>query len=431
MKLLKVDSLEDAENKLEKYFKNIEKKTEQVSLDHCAGRYLAQDIAADMDMPSFRRSVVDGYALKASDTFGVSDSLPVFLKLVGEVEMGFACEHLICSGQAAYVPTGGMIPSGADAVVMVEYSEKLDDHTVAVYKAASPGGGLTEIGDDFRAGELFFRKGHRIKEKDIGILAALGIAELSVYSPPCLSVFSTGDEIIPVSQLPSVGEIRDINRHGIAALAQSVGVKICGNSYQNSYQNISKSENSAAGDIIHPIVKDDLHALRINLQSCLAQSDIVILSGGSSAGTKDMTAQIIDEAGKPGVITHGLAMKPGKPTIIGIVDGKAVFGLPGHPAAALIVFKAVVEPFIKKYYFGCTEHAAEVNAVTTENIHAGEGRETFQLVRLRETNGEREAEPVLAKSGAISQLARADGYVRIPSLSEGLHRGQTVKVTLL
>jgi molybdopterin molybdotransferase len=350
-----------------------------------------------------------------------------------------------------------MIPDGADAVVMVEYSEKLDDHTVAVYKAGSPGSGLTEAGDDFRRGELLFRQGHRIREKDVGVLAALGLTKLPVYCPPRVSVFSTGDEIIPAAQSPEPGEIRDINRHGLLSLLASIGVQTAADDTRQTSGDSGMSSRTLANDAqntaIRPIVKDDEADLAQNLQNCLKQSDIVILSGGSSAGNKDMTAQIIDGAGKPGVITHGLAMKPGKPTIIGVVDGKIIFGLPGHPAAALLVFKAVVEPFIQKYYFGCTERAIRVNAVLTENVHAGEGRETFLLVRLTEArdasgrmiDGSRAenghapdarsdfwlAEPIHAKSGAISQIARADGYVRIPSLSEGVNQGERVQVVLL
>lgn len=432
MKLLSVDTLSEALQKLDQYFQHIERKTEQVDLSDCAGRYLAEEVAADMDMPRFRRSVVDGYAVKASDTFGVSDSVPVFLNLTGSVEMGKACPTDIKAGECVYVPTGGMLPDSADAVVMVEYSEKLDDKTVVVYKPASPGGGMTGIGDDFAAGEVFYRKGHRVRAKDVGILAAIGKAKLLVYQSPGVTVFSTGDEIIPVTALPEPGQVRDINSHAIIAAVAEIGVKA----------NVETESETQKNNII----KDDKESLQKSLQNGIRQSDIIILSGGSSAGDKDMTAKIIDLIGDPGVIVHGLAMKPGKPTIIGIAEGKAIFGLPGHPAAALMVLKALVIPFIQKYYFGAPESKIEVQAVLTENVHAGEGRETFQLVALqkpiREAGNSSEGEdhlqdkllravPIHAKSGAISQLAKADGYVQISSLSEGINKGQLVNVILL
>lgn len=432
MKLLNVDTIDQVKEKLHSYFAEYHPSEEVVSIRHAVGRYISQEIVTDMDMPNFRRSVVDGYAVVAKDTFGVNDSVPVFLDVIGAVEMGQSCNITLKSGQAIYVPTGGMLPEGADAMVMIEYVEKLDDKTIAVNKAATPNGGIMNKGDDFKSKTSLFKKGHRITKKDIGMLAAIGCPEIEVYKKPTISIISTGDEIIDIHETPQIGQIRDINSYTIAAFAEDIGVQI--------------------GTITK--VKDERECLVNALTQVLENSDLVLLSGGSSAGNKDMTAEIIDEMGNPGVITHGIAMKPGKPTIIGVIQSedngkkqtngngtfaKLAVGLPGHPMAAIIAYHAVVDYFIKKYYFHNEEHPFAVTARISENIHAGEGRETFQLVTLKQ---DLEAEysmsrtgwiatPIHAKSGSISQLMYADGYVRMTALSEGLHKDSLVEVILI
>lgn len=435
MKLLKVDTIKEVQSKLDAYFSGMEKQTELVSLREAWGRYLAEDVFADTDLPSFRRSVVDGYAVRGSDTFGVSESVPVFLDLIGVVEMGRPAAFSLQPGQTAYVPTGGMIPEGADAMVMAEHVEHLGEDLIGVGKPAAPNSNLTNIGDDYRAGDLFFRKGHRIQVKDVGLLAACGMAKIPVYRKPRLSILSTGDELVDPSVKPEACQIRDINAYAIAAFAEAAGAEV----------------------LTMKIISDEYENFRKETAEALKISDLVILSGGSSAGNKDMTARVIDSMGKPGVITHGLAIKPGKPTIVGIFTDqqeldiatelqgpdpaaartKAIIGLPGHPISAIIVFDVLVNRFLKKYYLGNTEAPRTLTAVLTENVHAGEGRETYQLVSL-----EREEDPLLkqqvkwlatpvrAKSGSISQLMRADGYVVMGADSEGMEAGQMVEVIL-
>jgi molybdopterin molybdotransferase len=364
----------------------------------------------------------------ARDTFGTGESSPVFLNVAGAVEMGKPCTVRLEPGQAVYVPTGGMLPEGADAVVMVEYTEHLDDNTIAVYKPAAPNSGIMNRGDDFRQGQLLFRRGHRITVKDVGMLAAIGKARVSVFKKPRVSVLSTGDEIVDITEIPKPGEVRDINSHTIAAFAEATGAEI---------GTVEK-------------VPDVDHRLKSALEAALAESDIVLLSGGSSAGNKDMTAETIDAMGRPGVVTHGVAMKPGKPTIIGIIEtkttegllrNKLVVGLPGHPMAAIVAYDVIVNDFMRRYCFSNEEEPIRLTARITENIHAGEGRETYQLVSLKrpaagrhdETGAEPEwiAEPIHAKSGSISQLMMADGYVKISSLSEGVKVNSSVEVTLI
>ncbi len=435
MKLLKVDTVKEVKDKLKLYFneESFQLSKEYVPLRDAVSRYLAEEIRSDTDIPQFTRSVVDGYAVVARDTFGTGESAPVFLDVVGEVEMGKACHIRLNPGQAVYVPTGGMLPEGADAVVMIEYVEALDEKTIAVTRSVAPNSGLMNRGDDFKKDQLLFSKGHRITVKDVGMLAAIGKDPVAVFTKPRVSILSTGDEIIEITETPGPGEVRDINSYSIAAFAEATGAEI---------QWIKK-------------VPDVSHLLRGALETALTQSDIVLLSGGSSAGNKDMTAEIIDSMGKPGVITHGIAMKPGKPTIIGIIETeeatpggqkettgrKLVVGLPGHPMAAIVAYDVIVNDFMKSYFFHNEEEPIRLTARITENIHAGEGRETYQLVSLKrsagkpgfESGAETEwiAEPIHAKSGSISQLMLADGYVKISSLSEGVKADASVEVTLI
>lgn len=424
MRLLKTDTLAEVQIKLQKYFKNedfkMSQRTEQVHILDAIGRYVATDIITDRDMPSFRRSVVDGYAVIASDTFGASESIPSFLKVAGQVQMGKPATMTLKKGEAVYVPTGGMIPDGSDGMVMIEYVELLDSQLVdkageiAIYKPATPNGHIMNIGDDFRKGYIIFKKGHRIQFKDIGMLATCGYSEISVFKKPSIAILSTGDEIVDICQEPAFGEIRDINAYAIAAFASECGAEVT--------------------EI--KLHKDDFSGLLNISKELFLKNDILVMSGGSSAGTKDMTADILHSLGEPGVITHGIAIKPGKPTVIGVSEKdngeySLTVGLPGHPMSAIIVFKTVVAPFIKSYYFGNEQKPRSISAMITENIHAGEGRETYQLVTLKKNDSNWIAVPIHAKSGSISQLAEAHGYVCISSLSEGVNVNQTVEVILL
>lgn len=420
MRLLKVDSIEEVKKKFDKYFSTLEKKEETLYLRSALGRYLAEDVFADIDSPSFKRSIVDGYAVKASDTFGVSESIPVFLESVGTVIMGEDAGFELRPGETAYVPTGGMVPLGADAMVMVEHVDLLGESMVAINRPVAPNANLMNTGDDFRQGEQFFSKGHRITKKDVGLLAACGKDKVSVYVKPKLTVISTGDEIIPPNVKPEKCQIRDINSYAISAYAEDLGAEVI--------------------DI--SIVKDDAELFRQAAEKAIEKSDVVILSGGSSTGNMDFTAEVIGSLGSPGVITHGIAMKPGKPTIIGILTDreeiKTVIGLPGHPLSSIMVFDVVVSDFLKKHYFGNRDEKKTAYARLAENIHAGEGRATYQLVSLTKVENEDEggakewlAEPIRGKSGAIAQLSKAHGYIGIPAGSEGVNEGEIVEVALL
>lgn len=417
MKLLNVDTLSQVKEKLDEYFKDMTRIEEEIPLFEALGRYLAEDITASTDIPDFARSVVDGYAIYAKDTFGVSDTSPVLLEIIGEVKMGQAPEFSISSGKTAYVPTGGMLPQGADAMVMIEYIEKIDEKNIAVYKACAPNSDLMNKGDDFKAGQIIYKKGHRITTRDIGMLAAMGQAFINVFVKPSIAIISTGDEIVSIMEDPDPGQVRDVNSYTLAALINNIGAKTG----------------------LVALIKDSEEVLSQAVAEALNRNNIVLLSGGSSAGEKDFTARVIDGLGNPGVITHGIAIKPGKPTVVGVIknercccndNANLVIGLPGHPMAAIISYKAVVEPFIKKYFFANEDENQTISARITDNIHGGEGRETFTLVKLSKDEMGWLAEPIHAKSGSISQLRYADGYIRTSDLTEGINKNQMVEVVI-
>ena len=411
MQLLRVDSIKEANDKLLEYFgdgSDIRKK-EIVNIGDSIFRYLAMEIFSDINIPQFKRSVVDGYAVISKDTYGVGESAPAFLKVVGEVSMGEVCNIKLTPGQTVYVPTGGMLPENADGVVMVEYTEKIDEENVCIYKPSAPNQGFMHVGEDFQMGECFGKPGNRIRSKDAGVFAACGCHEVQVFRKPIIGIISTGDEIIDVSEQPKLGEIRDINSNIIAAYLREAGAEI------SSIK----------------IVKDDFIGFKKIFENMMENCDLLLISGGSSAGNKDFTKDIINSFGEIGVFTHGISIKPGKPTIIGKVFGKPVFGLPGHPLSATIVYKVLVEPFIKKYYFNNEEQELSITSTLTENFHSGEGKETYQLVELNKVGQEHEATPLLGKSGSISTLFKADGYVKVESFKEGLRKGEKVEVFLI
>lgn len=409
MKLLQVDTIEETKKKIDQYFKDIQAKSEEVSLIHADGRILGEDIYAPFDIPEFNRSTVDGYAVCSKDTFGVSESLPVFLDVIGNVEMGEEAKQSIKSGQAVYVPTGGMIPQGADAVIMIEHVENLDEQTIAVYHPVAPGENRIVQGEDFKKEQLMLEKGRRLGPQDIGALAAMGISKVSVFQRPKVAIISTGDEIVPPSEEIAIGQIRDINTYSLGALIEEFGGQITK----------------------RLLVKDCYNILKDRLESVLEDNDIILLSGGSSVGFKDMTAKVIDSLGEPGAFVHGVAVKPGKPTIIGKIKDTAVFGLPGHPVSAMIVCRIFVGHLIKNMLSMEKLKEVQREAICLENIHSAPGKETYQMVEIKEKGESIYVKPVYGKSGAISTLTRADGFIKIGTNQEGVNKGDKVIVTLL
>ena len=420
MKLLKVDTLESALDKLETAMREGgagEPEREYVPVLQSLGRVAAEDVLSCEDIPGFDRSTMDGYAVISRDTQGAGETMPTFLELAGEVKMGEKPEFSLTSGQCAYVPTGGMVPEGADAVAMVEYCQPFGDDRIAVYSPLSSGHNMVRAGDDVSRGEKLISRGHRIRPSDMGLLSAAGKTEIKVYKPWKVYIISTGDEIVPPEVMPLPGQVRDVNSAGILGEALDCGFEIRG----------------------LEVVRDRQDVLADKVRSAMSECDVVVISGGSSQGKKDATEAVIDSLTSSGAFTHGLAVKPGKPTIIGFDEPTecAVIGLPGHPVAALLLFRLIVAGIWKRLTgLAETEKEISVDAVMASNIAASPGRKTFQLVKLDYEHidlktGLPQAVPVLGKSGLIRTMSAADGYVVMDVNDEGLRSGERVKVCLL
>lgn len=406
MELLKVKTVDEMKTIIKEQFSQLTLEKEVVSIDDGLGRVLAEDIVATMNVPHFDRSVVDGYAVKLTDVQGASAAIPGFLKIKGEVQMGVATCLTLSQGETVYVPTGGMVPGGTEAMIMVEYTEKLSDGDLAVYQNAGPNENMMRIGDDIRDGETAFVRGHFLRPQDIGVLSALGFLQVEVLRQPRLSIISTGDEIIRPGEKPRPGEIIDINTPALAAVARRLGAEVVATSYAS----------------------DDFAVIQEAVRDALDKGDIVILSGGSSMGEKDYTVKVIDQLGE--VLLHGLAVKPGKPTILGKVDGKPVVGLPGQPASAIMVFMIILKELMTLYYGRDFFRYQSVTGRLTQNIHAAPGRRTFQTVSIKENSGTIAVTPTHGKSGMITLLSGSDGYIEITENEEGKNVGDLVEVTL-
>ncbi len=355
---------------------------------------------------------MDGYAVKASDTYGASDSLPAYLDLIGEIKMSEKPSCQLQTGQAARISTGGMLPEGADAVVMLEYTDNISSRMIEISRSVALWENVLREDEDIKKKETIFAKGHRLRPQDIGLLAALGYEKVNVFKKPVIAIISTGDEIIPINSKPEPGQVRDINTFALGAAIEQIG---CVPYYIG-------------------IIPDDESRLRRALSKCLEnqQIDLVLISGGSSVGVRDYTLKVLNLLGPPGILVHGLALKPGKPTIISLNKQKLFIGLPGHPISAMMVFDNVVRKIIsdlkgETFYFGGRK---TIDALLENNVFSDAGREEYIRVLLKNKNNQLWAEPVLGKSGMISSLARADGYITIRINQEGLYQGQKVTVTL-
>jgi len=383
-------------------------RAERVPLLEALGRRLAEDVTAVDDVPGFDRSTMDGFAVRARDTFGASESLPAYLDVTGEVLMGREAAGDLGVGQAWRIPTGGMLPPGADAVAMIEYTEELDDRTIGVTKPVAPGDHMVRAGEDIAAGSKVLPAGHVLRPQDLGVLAAVGLTEVPVARPVRVGIISTGDEVVEPHEPPGPGQVRDINSYTLYGLAAGAGAQAR----------------------IYGIVLDSFDLLQEKLQQAVAECDLVLLSGGSSVGARDVAAKVLDTLGSPGVLFHGISIKPGKPTVGAVVDGKPVFGLPGHPVSAMVVFELLVTPLLKHGVYVDDPLEFPVRARMKRNMRSAAGREDYIRVRLNREGGEITADPVLGKSGLISTMVRAGGLARIPVEKEGVEAGECVEVKL-
>lgn len=372
------------------------------------GRVLAKAPIAPMNLPNFRRSTMDGFAVSAADTFGASESLPAYLTIAHHVQMGEAPEFTLRAGTAAEIHTGAMLPDGADAVVMVERTQRITDTELEVLAPVAPGENVVQIGEDIAAGDMVLNAGHRLRAQDIGGLLALGITSVDVVEQPRVAVLSCGDELIEPSETPSIGQIRDINSYMLVALLQELG----------------------ADAFRLGIAHDTMDALFDMAQQGLAEADMLVMSAGSSVSVRDLTSAVIQKLGAPGVVQHGLAVKPGKPTIIAACDGKPVIGLPGNPASAMAVARQTLPPVLRHLTGEPQPRASNLRATLSANIASTTGREDTIAIKLTESDGGLLAEPVFGKSNLIYTLINADGYLRVPLNSNGLKAGTVVEITL-
>ena len=385
--------------------------TEEVSLVESYGRILARDVSSDIDIPDFQRSTVDGYAVCASSTFGASEGNPAFLTLKGSVAMGEMPSFSIQTGEAAQISTGGMLPNGSDAVVMIEHTQLIDETSIEVYRSIAPGLNMIETGEDLKKNETILKQGMKLRAQECGLLAAMGIQSVPVYKRPVIAIISTGDEIVPSDEIPGSGQIRDVNSYTLSSLVKDAG----------------------GMPILYGIIKDNYDALNKTALIALSQADMILLSGGSSVGTRDFTIQVLSSLYDSEILVHGISISPGKPTILAKVQNKSFWGLPGHVVSAMIVFNVIVKSFIEHISGFKQEHRLnwKLPAILTRNISSAQGRTDYIRVKLNLTDQGLTAEPILGKSGLIRTMIKADGIIEIDANIEGLYKGTPVEVILI
>ena len=383
-------------------------KTEEIPLAETVGRILAEDVVADEDLPDFPRAIVDGYAVQGASTFGSSEGNPAYLTVIGNIAMGESPEITIGAAEAARISTGGMLPRGADSVVMIEHTEAIDDTTIEIYRSVAPGQNMIAIGEDIKKQTRVLMKGQTIRPQEAGLLAALGNQQVAIYQKPVIGIISTGDEVVPISETPARGQIRDINTYTLSGLIHKAG----------------------AAAISYGIVRDDFEILFEKCKLALEQCDMILISGGSSVGTRDFTVDVLSAFQDAKILVHGISISPGKPTILAKIKNKAIWGMPGHVVSAMIVFSRVVKPFVAHISGQAAGEKKELRlpAMLSRNVASRQGRIDFIRVQLRFADGHLWADPVLGKSGLISTMVNADGLVEIDINTEGLDKGAEVEV---
>ncbi len=383
---------------------------EEISLLAAYDRVLRENVVSALDIPPFNRSTVDGYAVKAQDTFGVEENQPVKLRLCGVVNVGEQPKIKVAKGEAAEIVTGAPVPEGADAVVMVEDTDREDDE-LRVYRAVTRDENVMKKGADIKKGETVLKAGQVLGASEIGVLAALGLTKVKAFKVPLVAVLSTGAEVTEPGKELLAGKIYDINAYSLSTAVQESGGK----------------------PVYLGVVPDNKAELRKALQGALASADMVLTSGGVSVGPKDLTPQIVDSLGEPGLLVCGIAVKPGKPTTVALVGKKPVFALPGHPTSALLMFHLLVRPVIQVMSGRTVAEVKTVKALAATRMFSAKGRRTFVMVKLKRDESDRlVAEPVeTGASGAITTLAKADGFVEIPENQQFVDDGEEVVVSLL
>jgi len=382
---------------------------EHVPTEGALGRVLANDVQAPHPLPPFARSTVDGYAVRAADTFGASPSLPAYLHVIGEVRMGEEPALRIEVGQAALIHTGGTVPPGSDAVVMLEDTQTMSEGEVEVLRPCGVGENILQQGEDVQENEIVITAGCRLRPQEIGGLMALGITQVPVAARPRVGILSSGDEIVPPDQELGPAQVRDVNSYSLGALVAQLGGE----------------------PILRGIISDNFEALAAAARISHEEDDLVVITAGSSVSARDITSEVIASLGEPGILVHGLAIKPGKPTILAVADAKPVVGLPGNPVSALVAGRLVLTPTMR-YLLGVSQEdwQPQIKARLSTNVASETGRQDYQPVRLQRREGQLLAEPVYGRSNLIFTLVRADGLILIPPEATGLPAGQEVDVFL-
>jgi len=388
--------------------------TEQVKLSRAAGRVLAEDMIPLHDWPLMARSCMDGFAVSARDVFGSSESNPGYLECAASLSIDEIPDLTVSPGECVRIATGGILPEGTDAVVMVEHTQDMDGKTIEIRKSAAPGENIMQQGEDARVGKPVLAAGTVIRPQEVGLAAALGFDELTMVRRPRVGILSTGDELIEMDQTPRPGQVRDVNSHTVATLVkQASGVPIR-----------------------YGIIKDDLDSLNAALAKSIEENDITLLSGGSSIGVRDLTVEAIESMENSKLLAHGVALSPGKPTILGSVNAKPVIGLPGQVTSALVVMHVLILPLLRHLQSDTRAFDPAVRpirkAALSRNVPSKPGREDYIRIRLEERNGEPPlAHPVLGKSGLLRTMIQAHGLAAIPADSEGLYEEQMIDVWIV
>ncbi|WP_457552624.1 molybdopterin molybdotransferase MoeA [Desulfobacula sp.] len=403
----KVKSLEEVMALREK-FSPVE--SEKIPVFEAFSKVLARDLIAPRDMPGFKRATMDGYAVVAGSTFGASESSPAWLDITGTILMGDIPNFSIGPGQAAKISTGGMLPKGADSVVMIEHAEPIDEFSVEIYKSVAPMQHVIDASEDFAQKDIVLSKGTFIRPQEEGLAAGLGFTQVETYRTPKVGIISTGDEIIPIDEEPVPGKIRDINSYTLAGFIKE----------------------AHAIPVRYGIVKDDPVAIKTAVEKALKETDMVLISGGSSVGTKDFTVDVLSSLPDTDILVHGMSVSPGKPTILAKAGGKPVWGLPGQVVSAMVILKIVVIPFLNKLK-GMDQQGRTIRipAKLTRNVPSSQGRRDFIRIELLKKDNQMFANPVLGKSGLIKTMIHADGLLEIPDHVEGLEKNTMVDIILL
>jgi len=390
---------------------NPQTQAEIVPVQDALARVASEDILSPQDLPDFRRSTVDGYAVLAKNTHGASETLPAYLNIAGEVPMGSRPDFSLSGKVCSVIHTGGMLPPGANAVVMLEDAQRLESGEIEIYRSVAAGENVIEIGEDVKAGEVILTRGTRLRPPEIGGLLGLGITEINVARKPRIAILSSGDEVVPPARRTEPGQVRDINSYALGSLIRDIG----------------------AEPVHYGIIPDNHDDMRSAMEKALKECDHIIVTAGSSASSRDLTAEIMNSMGNPGVLVHGVSIKPGKPTIFAVSGMQVMIGLPGNPVSALVIAKILVVPIIEAYLgLDRDQLSPAIQAELTVNVASQAGREDWIPVRLRKNEqGSYLAEPVFGRSNLIFILARADGLVKIPSSTTGLEAGASVLVQLM